>query len=61
MIEVIDSSAMTLAKAIRAKQVSSVEVVDAYLRRIEAVNSQLRPPRDKPLGNVLSLCIASRL
>jgi amidase len=35
------ASATALAKAIREKQVSSLEVVDAYLQRIEAVNPQL--------------------
>jgi hypothetical protein len=39
--ELIYASATTLAKAIREKQVSSEEVVNAYLRRIAAVNPQL--------------------
>jgi len=39
--ELIFASATALAKAIRAKEVSSLEVVDAYLGRIEAVNPQL--------------------
>lgn len=34
-------SATALAKAIRGKQVSAEEVVDAYLKRIEAVNPKL--------------------
>ncbi len=38
MDELIYASATELAAAIRAKQVSSEEVVDAYLRRIAAVN-----------------------
>src|SRR5262245_50523670 len=36
-----DASAAMLAKRIREKQVSSTEVVDAYLKRIEAVNPKL--------------------
>jgi amidase len=41
MEELIYASAASLAKAIRAKEVSSREVVDAYLQRIEAVNPRL--------------------
>jgi amidase len=41
MDELIYASARTLAKAIRAKQVSSQELVNAYLKRIESVNPQL--------------------
>ncbi len=41
MDELIYASATALAKAIRTKEVCSLEVVDAYLRRIEAVNPQL--------------------
>ena len=40
-LELIYTSATTLAKAIRAKEVSSEEVVNAYLQRIEAVNPKL--------------------
>jgi Amidase len=36
-----DASATALARAIRAKEVSSAEVVQAYLQRIEAVNPAL--------------------
>jgi amidase len=39
--ELIYASATTLAKAIRSKQVSSEEVVRAYVERIEAVNPKL--------------------
>ena len=39
--ELIYASATTLAKAIRAKHVSSEEVVKAYVERIEAVNPKL--------------------
>lgn len=41
MDELIYASATALAKAIRAKKVSSVEVIEAHLKRIETVNSQL--------------------
>ncbi len=41
MDELIYASAAALAQAIRAKEVSSEEVVNAYLQRIEAVNPQL--------------------
>ncbi len=41
MEELIYASATTLTHAIRDKQVSSQEVVEAYLKRIEAVNPQL--------------------
>src|SRR5262245_37349694 len=41
MTDLIDASAVTLAKAIRTKKVSSVEVVEMHLRRIEAVNPKL--------------------
>jgi amidase len=41
MDELIYASAISLARAIRAKKVSSQEVVDAYLKRIENVNPQL--------------------
>lgn len=41
MDQLISGSATTLATAIRTKQVSSREVVDDYLRRIEAVNPRL--------------------
>jgi Asp-tRNA(Asn)/Glu-tRNA(Gln) amidotransferase A subunit family amidase len=41
MTDVIYSSVVTLAHAIRSNHVSSVEVVEAYLRRIEAVNPKL--------------------
>ncbi len=37
MEDIIFASAATLARAIREKQVSSQEVVDAYLQRIEAI------------------------
>jgi Asp-tRNA(Asn)/Glu-tRNA(Gln) amidotransferase A subunit family amidase len=36
-----DASATRLAARIRTKQASSLEVVDAYLRRIDAVNPRL--------------------
>jgi amidase len=39
--ELIYASATALAKAIRTKEVSSVEVIGAHLRRIEAVNPKL--------------------
>jgi amidase len=41
MDEIIYSSATKLAKAIRAKDISSKEVVEAYLQRIEEVNPKL--------------------
>ncbi|VVB97314.1 Amidase [uncultured archaeon] len=41
MDEIIYSSATRLAKAIRAKEVSSEEVVNAYLQRIEEINPEL--------------------
>jgi amidase len=41
MNELIYASAKSLAQAIRAKEISSQEVVDAYLERIESVNPQL--------------------
>src|SRR5215467_7061994 len=41
MDELIYSSATSLARAIREKQVSSHEVVEAYIHRIEAVNPRL--------------------
>jgi amidase len=39
--EITGTSATALARAIRAKDVSSLEVVEAYLRRIERVNPAL--------------------
>jgi len=41
MYKLIYASATALARAIRAKEVSSEEVVDAYLQRIEEVNPKL--------------------
>ena len=41
MDDLIYTSAADLAAAIRARQISSAEVVEAYLRRIEAVNPRL--------------------
>ena len=41
MKELIEASASALARAIRAKEVSSFEVVTAHLQRIEAVNPHL--------------------
>jgi amidase len=41
MNDIIDASATSLARAIRAKEASSAEVVQAYLQRIEAVNPHL--------------------
>ena len=41
MNELIYSSATSLAQSIRDKEVSSAEVVDAYLKRIEEVNPKL--------------------
>ena len=41
MHDIIDASAASLARAIRAKELSSAEVVQAYLQRLEAVNPQL--------------------
>lgn len=41
MNELVYASAAALAQAIRAKEVSSQEVVNAYLERIEAVNPRL--------------------
>lgn len=41
MSDIIYSSVVQLAKAIQAKEISSVEVVQAYLKRIEEVNPKL--------------------
>ena len=41
MDEIIYSSATNILKAIRNKEVSSEEVVDAHLKRIQEVNPQL--------------------
>jgi amidase len=41
MDELIYASATALAQSIRSKEVSSEEIVNAYLQRIEAVNPQL--------------------
>ena len=41
MENLIFASVTAIAQAIRAKEVSSVEVVQAYLQRIEAVNPKL--------------------
>ncbi|HEY7358827.1 MAG TPA: amidase family protein, partial [Ktedonobacterales bacterium] len=41
MEHIIFASATTLARAIREKQMSSREVVEAYLQRIEAINPTL--------------------
>jgi amidase len=41
MDELVDTSATSLARAIREKRVSSREVVEAYIHRIEVVNPQL--------------------
>ena len=41
MDELIYASATALAKAIRTKEVSSVEVTEAFLWRIETVNPKL--------------------
>ena len=41
MDRIISASAAAIARAIRAKQVSSEEVVNAHLKRIRAVNPQL--------------------
>src|SRR5258708_31187321 len=41
MSDMIYSSVVQLAKAIKAKEISSVEVVGAYLKRIEDVNPKL--------------------
>jgi len=41
MDDLILMSAATIAKAILTRQVSSAEVVEAYLWRIEAVNQKL--------------------
>ncbi len=41
-MDLTEASASALAGAIRAKQVSSVDVVAAYLKRIEAVNPHLK-------------------
>ena len=38
MEEILSASALSLGRAIRARQVSSAEVVDAYLQRIDQVN-----------------------
>jgi amidase len=38
MDEILSASALALGRAIRAKRVSSAEVVDAYLQRIDQVN-----------------------
>src|SRR5215218_6051825 len=38
MEEVLSASALSLGRAIRARQVSSAEVVSAYLQRIDQVN-----------------------
>jgi amidase len=41
MDDLIYASATALARAIRAKEVSAVEVIEAHLQRIEVVNAQL--------------------
>ena len=38
MDEVLGASALSLERAIRARQISSAEVVAAYLQRIDQVN-----------------------
>src|SRR5919107_1798436 len=38
MEEILGASALSLGRAIKTRQVSSTEVVDAYLRRIDQVN-----------------------
>ena len=38
MEEILSASAFSLGRAIRAKRVSSAEVVEAYLQRIDQVN-----------------------
>ena len=41
MDDLVFSSAKTLARSIREKKVSSAEVVDAYIQRVEEINPQL--------------------
>ena len=41
MRQIITLSAVALAKAIRNKEISSIEVADAYLHRIKEVNPEL--------------------
>src|SRR5712691_6991853 len=41
LTDIITSSASRLATAIRRRQVSSVEVIDAFLRRIDQINPKL--------------------
>ena len=41
MTDIIYSSAKSIAQAIQSKEVSSVEVADAHLRRIDEVNPNL--------------------
>jgi aspartyl-tRNA(Asn)/glutamyl-tRNA(Gln) amidotransferase subunit A len=41
MEDLIYSSATSLARAIREKEVSSSEVVNAHIERIEAINPKL--------------------
>jgi amidase len=57
--ELIYASATGLAAAIRAKQVSSEEVVDAYLRRIEAVNPHLNAVVQLAAGSARTLARAA--
>lgn len=52
--ELIFASASTLARAIRDKEVSSEEVVNAYLRRIEAVNPKINAVVQLPAEQALA-------
>src|SRR5215212_7883238 len=54
MEELIRTSATALAAAIRARRVSSVEVVEAHLRRIAAVNPRLNAVVQLPAETALS-------
>ena len=54
MDELIYTSATSLARAIREKQVSSQEVVEAYIHRIEAVNPQLNAVVQLTAGTALT-------
>ena len=54
MDELVYTSATSLAQAIRDEQVSSQEVVEAYIHRIEAVNPQLNAVVQLTADNALT-------
>jgi amidase len=58
--DIVMMDALALSRAIKSKQVSCVEVMNAYLDHIDALNSKVNAIVSRPAANITAGCTASR-